>query len=128
MINHSKNPYIKLCKYKHCRKEFEAKRLNQEYCCQDHKIKANNIKGKEKRDATNRIYNILLKNREILKSFYNKSKVKVTLQELENAGFIFGYHTQMKKIKDQNISIPMCFEYGLIKDEDQPNIFEIWKE
>ena len=67
LVNRSKDPYSKICKYEYCpNKEFTASRLNQEYCSYDCKKKANNLKAKQKRDSTKKINLILLKNRDIL--------------------------------------------------------------
>jgi len=124
-----KDPYRKICKYKFCKKEFIATRLNQEYCCLECKIKTNNLKAKEKRDATKKINLILQKNREILKDFYNRNHLNVTLIELQELGFEYDYHTHRKKETKFNIMVPFYYEYGLINEkEDSLNFFTIWKQ
>lgn len=130
ILDMSKDPYQKLCKYKFCdRKEFTAKRLNQEYCCPDHKIKANNLIAKEKRDATKTINNILHRNRDILENFYNKNHLNVTLNELQELGFEYDYHTHRNKESRLKVMVPFYYEYGLINEkEDSLNFFTIWKQ
>ena len=129
IMDRLKDPYQKMCKYEYCdKKEFTAKRLNQEYCCANHKMKANNLKAKEKRDATKKINSILIRNREILKDFYNRNKVNVTLNELQDLGFEYDFHTHRKKETKLNIMVPLYYEFGLIKDNEQSLSFiKIWK-
>ncbi len=92
-----KDPYLKICKYKFCKKEFRATRLNQEYCCLACKVKANNFIAKNKRDLTKKINAISWKNREILYDCYSRGNLNVTLNELTKLGFIYEYHTHTKK-------------------------------
>ena len=78
ILDKAKDPYLKTCKYKFCKKEFRATRLNQEYCCLACKGKANNLIAKNKRDISKKINTILLKNREILHNYYSKGSINVT--------------------------------------------------
>ena len=129
LMDKPKDPYKKICKYKHCKEEFIASRLNQEYCCPECKMKANNLKSKEKRDATKKINSILIRNREILKDFYNRNKVNVTLNELQDLGFEYEFHTHRKKETKLDIMVPFYYEYGLIPEKEQSlDIFVIWKQ
>ena len=130
IMDRLKDPYQKLCKYEFCdKKEFTARRLNQEYCCTNHKMKANNLKSKEKRDATKKTNFILLTNREILKDFHNRGQVNVSLNELQELGFEYEIHTQRKKETNLGIMVPFYYEYGLIPDKEQSlDTFIIWKQ
>ena len=129
MLDKPKDPYKKICKYKPCQKEFIANRLNQEYCCPECKMKANNLKSKAKRDATKLTNITLLKNREILKDFHDKGQVNVSLQELQELGFEYEFHTQRKKETKLDIMVPFYYEYGLIPEKEQsPEFFTIWKQ
>ncbi len=128
MMDKPKDPYRKICEYIHCKKEFIASRLNQKYCSPECKMKANNLKANEKRDATKKINSILIRNREILKDFYNGNKVNVTLSELQDLGFEYDFHTHRKKDTKLNILVPVYYEFGLIKDNEQSlNLLKIWK-
>ncbi len=129
MMDKTKDPYRKICKYKHCQKEFIASRLNQEYCCPECKMKANNIKSKEKRDATKTINFILNRNRDILKYFHDMGRVNVSLNELQGLGFEYEIHTHRKKETKLDIMVPFYYEYGLIPEKEQsPEFFTIWKQ
>lgn len=129
IVNKPRDPYKKYCKYRYCKREFTANRLNQEYCCYDHKKKENNFKAKEIRDKTKRIDFITRRNRKILEEKYKEGKIEVTLDELESQGFIYDYNTETKKGKNLNIPVPFYYEYGLIKyDVESSNNFKIWKK
>ena len=119
------SPYTKICKYKFCREIFTAKRLNQEYCCNDHKIKANNWKAKSLRSNTKKIDYILHRNRSILESIYKDGRFEVTLNGLETLGFIYNYSTDIKKESNTNKRIPFYYEFGLIPINN--NLFKIYK-
>ena len=124
----SKDPYQKLCKYEFCKKEFIARRLNHDYCCPDHKTKANNMKAKVKRDATKKINYILQNNRAILEDLYNKDQINVTLNKLQEMGFEYDFHTHRKKETRLKLMVPFYFEFGLINDKEESlNLFIIWK-
>ncbi len=115
ITNNPKDPYKKNCKYRFCpKKEFTADRLNQEYCCYDHKKYENNFKAKAIRDKTKGIDYIQKKNRKILENFYNSGKTKAFLSELELEGFDYQYHTHARKDIETNSRIAYYFEYGLI--------------
>ena len=129
LMDKPKDPYKKICKYKHCREEFIASRLNQEYCCPECKMKANNLKSKEKRDATKKTNFILLRNREILKDFHDRGQDNVSLIELQGLGFEYELHTQRKKETKLDIMVPFYYEYGLISEKEQSlEVFVIWKQ
>ena len=130
LVNRSKDPYSKICQYEYCpNKEFTASRLNQEYCSYDCKKKANNLKAKEKRDSTKKINLILLKNRDILRDFYNSGKINLTLNELEDMGFKIDFHTHRKKDTTSTKMVPCYYEYALLHKDGQSLIFlEIWKQ
>jgi len=129
MMDKPKDPYRKICKYIHCQKEFIASRLNQDYCSPECKMKANNLKSKGKRDATKKINVILLRNRDLLKDFHDRAQVNVSLNELQELGFEYEFHTQRKKETKLGTMVPFYYEYGLIKDDEQSlDIFKIWKQ
>ncbi len=130
IINRPKDPYRKICKYEHCpNKEFTASRLNQEYCSSDCKKKANNLKAKKKRNATKKVNYILKNNRDILEDLFNKGQKNVTLNELQELGFDYGFHTHRKKDTKLEIMVLFYYEYGLYNEkEDSLNFFTIWKQ
>jgi len=130
ITNKPRDPFQKICKYRFCeKKEFNADRLNQEYCCYDHKKKENNFKAKIDRDKTKRIDFYIKKNRKILEKKYKEGKIEVTLDELESQGFIYDYHTETKKETNLNIRVQFYYEYGLVRyDKESLNNFKIWKK
>ncbi len=129
ILNKTRDPYQKVCKYRFCNKEFIAKRLNQKYCSPECKIKENNLKAKIKRDATKTTDFYLKNNRRILEGKYKAGKIEVTLDELESQGFIYSYHTETKKETNLKIKVPFYYEFGLVKyDEESPNNYNIWKQ
>lgn len=124
------NPYRKICRYRFCpKKEFTAERLNQEYCCYDHKVKENNLKAKTIRDKTKSMDYYLKNNRKILDEKYNKGELKVKLDKLESQGFILDYHTETKKETKLKVIVPFYYEYGLVRyGEESSNNFMICKK
>ena len=128
ILDKAKDPYLKTCKYKFCKKEFRATRLNQEYCCLACKGKANNLIAKNKRDISKKINTILLKNREILHNCYSKGSINVTLNELNEPGFIYEFHTHTKKEPKSGKMVRCYYDYGLIQGDEQAlNFITIWK-
>lgn len=110
-----RDPYQKICSYRFCkRKEYTARRLNQGYCCYEHKVKENNFKAKEIRDKTKDIDFIKRRNRKILEEFYNSGKAEVYLNDLELRGFKYQYSTHTEKDSDGNTRIPFYYEYALV--------------
>ena len=129
ILARSGDPYQKICKYMYCpNKEFTATRLNQEYCCLAHKVKANNLIAKKKRDISKKVNAVLLNNREILHSCHNNGKINVTLNELKDLGFFYEYHTHSKKELKSGRLVRCYYDYGLVQGEEQTlNFLTIWK-
>lgn len=128
ILDKAKDPYLKTCRYKHCKQEFTATRLNQEYCCYDHKKKANNLKAKELRDNTKKINSILRNNRGILHDFYSTGNFNVSLNELVEKGYQYNYHTDTDKDPETKALIHWCYEYGVSQPEQHTlNFLKIWK-
>lgn len=130
ITNNPKDPYQKVCRYRFCpKKEFTANRLNQEFCCYDHKKKENNFKAKKIRDKTKRNDFMARRNRKILEEKYKEGKKEVTLNELESQGFLYDYHTEFKKETNLNIMVPFYYEFGLVRyDKESLNNYKIWKK
>jgi hypothetical protein len=109
------DPYQIICKYRFCpKKEFTAERLNQQYCCNNHKVKENNFKAKKIRDKTKGIDFITRRNRKILEDFFNSGKTDVYFNDLELQGFNHKYSTHTEKGSDGKTRIPYYYEYGLV--------------
>jgi len=106
MSEFSDDPYWKKCRYRFCDKDsFLAKRLNQEYCCPEHKTKENNWITREKRLLMKDQMQLQMKNEKILRSFYESGKYIVSSGELANAGFDFNASSQQINDKiNQRIS------------------------
>src|ERR1051325_9562270 len=107
------SPYLKKCRYRFCLKDFLAHRMNQYYCCSDHKIRENNWIARQKRQMVNPLVTLQLNNEKVLQNFHKSGKYQVTLQELVGAGYDFSAPTQ--KLKDAINKRPTqkLFNYGI---------------
>jgi hypothetical protein len=88
------DPYKKVCKYKFCKKTFDAKRTNQDYCCPDHRTKANNVLARQEREVSNPIFRQMKKNRRILAQLHSRGNYTETARNLEFMGFNIDVHSQ----------------------------------
>jgi hypothetical protein len=107
------DPYHKICKYERCKKNFIAARLNSEYCCKEHKVRAANEKAKEERDLINDIQYQIKLNWRVLKKLHEKNKTQVTLAELNFHGFQHKFHTSTQRKPDMKHLIPEYFNFAL---------------
>jgi len=119
------NPYIKTCKNYYCRREFEARRSNNEYCCPEHKSKQNNRIARNRRNRIKAIQNILVKNMLILERLSKRDGVTVKWEELAQLGFQYKYHTHQVLTEDKSKWIQFYYTLGLLKLEN--NNFQIIK-
>lgn len=103
-----------------CKKKFEPSRLNQLYCSDKCRYTYNNRKARAKRiqkqteqsDTVERINQILIHNRSILKKYAGQ---QVEVGQLKQEGFNFyfiTYHQTMKAKKQQTGTAYFCYEYG----------------
>lgn len=120
-MNTEINPYKKVCKYKFCKKGFDAKRTNQEFCCKDHYMKHNNSKAKEIRDSTKKYDRILHKNLKLIKILKHVENVKI--EDLKKIGFKIDHCSSTSQLKDPNLKIYYCYNYTL--EEVCKNEFKI---
>jgi hypothetical protein len=108
------DPYKKTCKYEVCRKTYMAKRTNQDYCCPDHRIKANNALARISRIETKATDLQAKKNRKILELYFVKGQTEVSTRELEFNGFNFEITTRANTVLN-NQAIYYYYEYNLRK-------------
>ena len=99
------DPRWKVCKNRFCAKDFYAKRLNQEYCCYECKVKENNWKDREVREALKKYTAVMKKNMEALKSLSKGIYTTVTRAQLLAAGFNFyGPASEFLNIRNNRIT------------------------
>jgi hypothetical protein len=114
-----KDPYRKICKYKFCRKEFTAKRTNQEFCDKDHYRKHNNGKAKVIRDATKITDYTFHQNWLILSRLYSKGKREIDALTLEKEGYEISAFTDRSKVDGTLKYALFCYDFGLEMIDDK---------
>jgi hypothetical protein len=119
------DPYKKVCKYHGCKKAFDAKRLNQEYCGYGCKKKCNNGKAAAFRKVAKAIDAQLKKNHQVLEGFYNAAKVFVGAQDLAALGFDYSRPTSLERCPKTGDTFPSFYNYSL--QEIEKNKFKITK-
>ena len=113
------NPYNKKCRYIHCRIEFIAERLNQEYCTPAHHVLYNNLIARERRNIVKSINSILLRNFLILDKLYEGGNRIVKLDEIIRQGLNPSHYTH-KVLNDAKTKwIPFYYGIGLIEEENK---------
>lgn len=122
-----KDPYQKVCKNSNCRKEFIAKRLNQEYHSPQCKMRANNGSAKNIRATMKKIDQTLKRNWKILEGFNSNGITIVEIMSLVTQGFDFTRHTGRLKDKNSEPTIPEFYNYALEKiSNTQFKIVKLW--
>jgi hypothetical protein len=99
---------IKICR--ECALEFEG-RLNQQFCSSKCRFNFNNGIARKKRNQINLILKILLRNREILESFYEAGVKEISKNDLSIQRFNFNYLTNQLRTKE-GTNYVFSFEYG----------------
>lgn len=121
------DPYKKVCKYSQCSKSYTAKRQNQQYCCSECKVKANNSLASKQRLTIKRIDSVLKLNRKILEEFYVGGMTVVDLEVLLTKGFDLSKHTGRRQDANGNFSIPEIYNYTIEKiNQKQFKIHKLW--
>lgn len=110
--------YLKKCRYTGCNKDFQAARLNQNYCCRMHQVRNNNVQARIRREKVKAINAILLKNSLILEHHFKKGKT-ITWVELEREGYKAIYHTHKLKDTNSNSYGLFCYSYGIFEIENK---------
>ena len=111
------DPYKKNCKYEVCRKPFLAKRTNQDFCCPDHRIKANNALARTNRIVTKATDMQAKKNRKILENYFISGYTEVTSRDLEFNGFNVEFTTRANTTLNNQTTLHF-YEYSLTKTTD----------
>lgn len=121
------DPYKKTCKYDRCNKTFQATRMNSDYCCKEHKIKAANEKAKAERNLINDIQFQIKLSWRALQYLYDCKKTEVTMEELNYYNFQYKYHTSSKLNKEIGYIIPEYFNFALEPLKDNKfKIVKLW--
>jgi hypothetical protein len=126
-----------------CGVEFQPKRTDQKYCCQECRNGYHNASSRallapfkktvkfcqnisinaKNPDVVADTLNILLKNREILHSLYHKGEKEVTHAQLKAKGFVNTSITDFNREKRINY----VFDYGVIVKENTEKIIIVEK-
>ncbi|MBK7310346.1 MAG: hypothetical protein IPI93_06030 [Sphingobacteriaceae bacterium] len=125
-MTQTKDPFNKECLYSACKKQFTAKRRNQEYCCSECKKKANNGKASNWSAMVKKILVQHKINWQVLHDLFSAGHIEVAEQFLMANKFNHSKPTGID-IDKEGYLIPEFYNYALERiGENKFKIIKLW--
>jgi len=94
-----------------------AGRADKKFCSDHCRTAFNNRLNSDNTNYVRNVNNILRKNRRILAGLNPKGKVKIAMSKLRDAGFQFGYITNIQETQEGS-ACRYCYDQGYLALED----------